>query len=60
MQTQWRIGWPAMGQPVRTGLDYAGVHAWLLASGAPCIPRLFADIQACEAAALAAWNQPRP
>lgn len=50
VQTQWR--WSAAG--TRTGLDYAGVVAWLqLQPGRrPDKAALLADLQACERAML--------
>lgn len=52
MRTQWRDG---MGG--RTGLDYAGVRAYLDLMGLRGADRrdAFAGIQACEAATLQAW-----
>lgn len=57
LQTQWRMG---MGGA--TGLDYAGVRAWLDDS-APELPEgttrrdVWAALQACERAALGAWAE---
>lgn len=46
-----------MAGAMQTGLDYAGVLAWLQASGIPrhSWPRLMGDLQACETAALDVW-----
>jgi len=56
VRTQWREG---MGG--RTGLDYAGVRAWFDLQGIRGAKRrrLFAGIQACEAATLEAWAEQR-
>ena len=53
---QWREG---MGG--RTGLDYAGVRAWFDLQGIRGAKRrrLFAGIQACEAATLEVWAEQR-
>lgn len=55
VQTQWRTG---MGGA--TGLDYAGVHAWLQLH-APRQQRreLFEGIQAAERATLEVWSEQR-
>lgn len=45
--TQWTYGPRGV-----VGLNYAGVQASLTMSGVECTPRLFADIQAMETAAL--------
>ena len=44
-----------------TGLDYAGVRAWLLDSGLSDAERadVWAGIQACELATLGAWAERR-
>lgn len=58
VQTQWRTS--AAGG--LTGLDYAGVRAWLCECGPPNRAQrreFFEHIQACEAATLAAWAQHR-
>lgn len=63
MQTQWRWLAPGMGDPVRTGLDYAGVCAWLQAQGyraqsrrgALTIGQILDDLRECESVALDAW-----
>ncbi len=63
VQTQWRHAGGGMGPPVPTGLDYAGVSAWLQAHGhSPQFargPRSLAlaldDLRACEAVALDEW-----
>ena len=57
LQTQWRVG---MGG--RTGLDYAGVCAWLQANGYGKGPRrnlrqALGDIGAMEREALSAWAE---
>jgi len=54
VQTQWRSG---MGGP--TGLDYAGVRAYLTEAGLMGKQRknTFAGIQAAEAATLRAWGE---
>ncbi len=56
VRTQWRDG---MGG--RTGLDYAGVRAYLDLMGLRGADRrdAFAGIQACEAATLQAWAEQR-
>lgn len=56
VRTQWRTG---MADP--TGLDYAGVRAYLDLQGLEGDERrsVFAGIQACEAATLAAWAEQR-
>ena len=57
VQTQWRTGMSGA-----TGLDYAGVRAWLALAG-PESPderrSIFAGIRACEAATLAVWAKQR-
>lgn len=58
LQTQWRYG----GAGGATGLDYAGVRAYIDEQGIrPRAQRreLFACIQACEAASLDAWAESR-
>lgn len=56
VQTQWRVG---MGGA--TGLDYAGVLAWLRELDCPPEDRrsIFAGIQACERATLDVWAEQR-
>ena len=56
VKTQWRDG---MGG--KSGLDYAGVRAYLDLQGLRGARRrrIFAGIQACEAATLAAWDEQR-
>lgn len=54
LQTQWRVGFDG-----RTGLDYAGVRAYLDELGPSAGPErasLFQDIRACESEALGAWH----
>lgn len=58
VQTQWRIG----GMGGYTGLDYAGVRAWLDECGPDkrkTRREWFACFQACEAATLNAWASAR-
>lgn len=63
VQTQWRHAAVGMAGSRRTGLDYAGVSAWLQAHGhSPQFargPRSLAlaldDLRACEAIALDEW-----
>lgn len=56
IQTQWRESMDG-----RTGLDYAGVEAWLRLSGLPARRHRerFAQLQVMERAALAAWREMR-
>lgn len=56
VQTQWRVG---MGGA--TGLDYAGVRAFLDEQDLQCDERrdVFAGIQACERATLEVWAEQR-
>lgn len=55
LQTQWRIG--GMGTP--TGLDYAGIEAWMRLTGRASNPRrarrLLQDLQLMERVTLAEW-----
>lgn len=57
VQTQWRTGMAGA-----TGLDYAGVRAWLELAG-PENPDerrdVFNGIRACESATLAVWAEQR-
>jgi hypothetical protein len=57
LQTQWRIG----GMGGASGLDYAGVRAYLDESGLRGATRkeVWAGICACEAATLEGWAQQR-
>ena len=56
VQTQWRTGMAGA-----TGLDYAGVRAWLELQDLDADARrdIFAGIQACEGATLAVWSEQR-
>ncbi len=56
VRTQWRTGMAGGG-----GLDYAGVRAYLDLQGIRGAERrsIFAGIQACEVATLAAWADQR-
>jgi len=55
VQTQWRVGMAGA-----TGLDYAGVRAYLDEQDLGTDRReVFAGIQACEHATLAAWAEQR-
>lgn len=56
VQTQWRVG---PGGP--TGLDYAGVSAWLTIQEPDADRRreLFAGVQAAEGATLEVWSERR-
>lgn len=56
VRTQWRTGMAGA-----TGLDYAGVRAYLDLQGieGDALRSIFAGIQACEAATLAAWAEQR-
>lgn len=55
VQTQWRIG--GMGTP--TGLDYAGIEAWMRCTGRAGNPRrarrLLQDLQLMERVTLNEW-----
>lgn len=57
LQTQWRIG--GMGTP--TGLDYAGVDAWMRVTGRAGNPRrarrLLHDLQLMERVTLNEWAE---
>jgi hypothetical protein len=57
VETQWRVGMAGA-----TGLDYAGVRAWLLEAGLTDAERLdvFRGIKACERGTLEAWADRRP
>lgn len=57
VQTQWRIG----GMGTVTGLDYAGVRAWLDEEGIAGDERreLWSVICACEREVLGVWHQRR-
>jgi hypothetical protein len=54
LQTQWRTGMAGA-----TGLDYAGVRAWLLDAGLTDAERIdvWPGIQACEVATLQVWAE---
>ncbi len=56
LQTQWRIGHQGA-----TGLDYAGVRAWLLDQVADDTARrdIWRAVQACEGACLEVWAEQR-
>lgn len=56
VRTQWREGMAG-----RSGLDYAGVRAYLDLQGIHGAERrtIFAGIQACEIATLEAWAEQR-
>lgn len=55
VQTQWRVG--GMGTP--TGLDYAGIEAWMRCTGRAGNPRrarrLLQDLQLMERVTLNEW-----
>jgi hypothetical protein len=56
LQTQWRVGMAGA-----TGLDYAGVRAWLQDAGLTDAERtdVWPGIQACEHATLEVWAERR-
>lgn len=56
VQTQWRVGHAGA-----TGLDYAGVRAFLDEAGLDGDERrsAFAGVRACEVATLAVWAEER-
>lgn len=64
MQTQWRYAGGGMGPALHSGLDYAGVCAWLGAQGYRTHPRkgqasmgrILDDLRECEAVALHEWH----
>lgn len=63
VQTQWRHACGGMGPAMPSGLDYAGVCAYLQAHGyraqarrgAPTLGRILDDLRVCEAVALEEW-----
>ena len=63
VQTQWRHAAVGMAGSLRTGLDYAGVCAWLQANhyspqfarGPRSLARALDDLRACEAVAIDEW-----
>lgn len=65
VQTQWRHASAGMAGAMRTGLDYAGVSAWLQANGySPqfargprSLARALDDLRACEVVALDEWTR---
>lgn len=57
MRTQWRWVGAGMGGAFRTGLDYTALPSVAAIAGVNLTPRVLADLQTLEAAAVEQWSR---